>query len=43
MPKTENLLLKTALCPPPTELRFCGFPQPDTHPGPGSPVESARP
>jgi hypothetical protein len=32
--ETENLLSRTAPCPPPGELGFRGFPQPDAHPGP---------
>ena len=39
MPETENLLLRTAPCPPPAELGHSGFTQPDTHLGPrGKPV-----
>ena len=46
--ETENLVPKTAPCPPPTELRSTGFLQPDTHPraswkGCGSPSVSTHP
>ena len=39
MPEAENLVPKTAPCPPPAKLGSSGFPQPDTHPGTcGKPV-----
>jgi hypothetical protein len=34
IPESENLVPKTAPCPPPAELGSSGFPQPDTQPGP---------